>query len=253
MFDILPPEFAVFVALGVWYVAHRLGVRAAVLAVSSIALYVLVLAVTRPAPFARYYFPILPMVVLLAAGGVYAVYSAVVDAASRHSQGRQAIVRLASIALLAVVPLMSLFGYPPASIAVARHSYVGRLDTSTGYTDLLAMSSMIRASDGGVIGRDAAIQTLIPHNQAYTHFLLDEHDYVTYLMWKDDPSVIEMFHRQNIDWVLLRNDITWERDYNLWLRPAYGSDPQHYLRVAESPYFELAYQGQIYTLYHLRG
>jgi len=106
-------------------------------------------------------------------------------------------------------------------------------------------------TDGGVIARDSAIQQLVPDNQVFTHFLLSEADYVTYLSWPDDDDVAEMFEREGIEWALLYKDRRWERDYHVWMTMTYGMEPKHYRRLALSPQFRKAYSGKLYELYHL--
>jgi hypothetical protein len=137
-------------------------------------------------------------------------------------------------------------------VDTAHFKFVDRLDSSTGYHDLTEIAGIISASDGGVIARDSVIQQLVPDNQVFTHFLLSEDDYVTYLSWPDDDDVATMFRERGIEWALLYKDRRWERDYHVWLTKTYAVEPAHYRRITYSPIVDQVYVGEVYLLYHLR-
>ncbi|HJT93303.1 MAG TPA: hypothetical protein VJ777_15430 [Mycobacterium sp.] len=252
--DILPSYLLVLAVPGLIGVRQALGNRSAVFCLTCFGAYLAVLAITRPSPFARYYFPVIPLVILVVAAGVLAVANRLTSASfqlcpppERHNRTSGAI----ALVIIAVA-LASLVGLSSA-VADARHGFVDRLHTSPGYRDITAMAPLIAASEGGVIARDSAVQPFVPDNQVYTHFLLTEEEYATFLSWPDDAEAVRVLRAHSIDWVLLRNDIRWERDYHVWLTVEYGLQPQHYARVAVSPNFELVYSGSVYTLYRLRS
>lgn len=249
--DVMAPLFLCLALPGIVYVRQRLGLRAAAAVSLSIAAYLLLLLVTRPAPFARYYYPVLPLLVLLSSGGIMLVANA---ASQFIPPGKPALMaRLLAAAAMGVAAVSPLVSLAPGAVASAQFRYVERLPTSTGYQDFRVIAEMVEASEGGVIARDSALQVLIPENQMFTHYMLNEQDYVTFLAWPDDEAVAAMFERRDIEWVLLRNDLRWERDYHVWLDVAYGIEPRHYAEVARSPYFEHAFTGRAYTLYRFTG
>lgn len=239
--DLLPPVLLLFVVPGLWYVWRTLGPRAVLFCIACLAAYGSLLLVTRPAPYARYFFPVLPLVILLASAGLWTGLGGIGSALGRPV--------LAAFAVAAAA--LPLLGELPPAVATSHFRFVERLDSSPGYKDLLAMADHISQTDGGIVARDSAIQQVVPNNQVFTHFLLSEDDYVMYLSWPDDAAVAEMFQRRKIEWALVYNDLKWERDYNVWLEAAYGVEPRHYQRIADSPYFERVYAGRAYQLYHL--
>lgn len=248
---LLPKYLLVLVLPGFVFVGRRFGLRASLLAVSCLAAYAGVLAVTRPSPFARYFFPILPLVLLLASAGLVSVAHWL-----RHAAWPKRGASLESLspiiaAGLGVLVVTILAGYPPPPVDQAHDRFVNRLETSAGYKDMTAMAELIDATNGGVIARDSAIQAVVPDNQVFTHYLLSEQEYVTFLTWPSDRTVAAVLRDREIEWVLLRNDTRWERDYHVWVNVAYGQAPRHYTEIVSSPYFVRAYSGSIYTLYRL--
>jgi hypothetical protein len=240
--DLVPPALLLLVIPGVWYVWRKLGAKDVLFAFVCLAAYAGVLLFTRPAPYARYFFPILPLVVLFVSAGIWV---AIENAGS-------VVGRAGLIALIVATGAVALLGEVPSPVSSAQYRYVDRLETSSGYGDFTAMAELISNTKGGVIARDSSLQALIPNNQMFTHYLLSEDDYVTFLSWRDDGSVIAMLKRRGIEWVLLYQDPRWERDYHVWLERAYGVAPDHYVRVTTSPWFEHVYQGERFQLYHLR-
>ncbi len=251
LFDVVPPGLLALALPGLWEVQRRMGGRAVVFCLACFGIYGALLEFTRPSPFARYYFPILPLLVGLIAAGLFAIARTIAEsggAASEHSVALRT--RLILCLVMVVVAGFFLVGHQPQALVDAHRRYVAALDTSAGADDLSTMAQMIGATRGGVIARDSTIQQLVPDNQVYTHFLLTEPEYVNYLAWPNDATVRATLDARDIEWVILRNDVRWERDYNVWLAKSYGVPPQHYLRIAASPLFEVAYRGPIYTLYH---
>lgn len=250
--DILPWYLAIFVLPGLVAVWQARGFRAVLVCVLSFGLYLALLLFTQPSPFARYYFPVIPLLVTLAAAGIMRTAAWLRGAPWLSAHVDYSSVATIVAAVVAGAALLPVLGRPPVAISDAQFRYVDRLDSSPGYQDLTAVADVVAQTNGGIISRDSAIQQLLPNNQVYTHYLLDEDEYVTYLSWPDDDSVIAMLEAHHIEWVLLRNDIRWERDFNIWLDEAYGMEPQHYVRIAESPRFDRVYTGGVYTLFRLR-
>jgi hypothetical protein len=192
----------------------------------------------RPAPFAKYFYPILPLVTLLVAAGFLALLRNLDQPRNR-----------AMIAMTCLAMGLLFLMVKPGPVDVAHSRYVDRLDTSPGYHDMLAVATSID-DKRGVISRDAIIQQLIPDNALNSIFGLTEADYVTYLSWPSDDAVLAVFDKYDIGWVLLYTNVErWELGFNVWLPEAYGVQPQHYLAIENSPSFARAYSGPVYTLY----
>jgi hypothetical protein len=207
------------------------------------------LLITRPAPFARYYFPLLPLIVLLVSAGILALYKNLVEEArATASSDRRRALAIACAGVLALLPVL---GVAPSAVKDAHFRYHERLEGSAGYQDMMAMRELIQAGAGGVIARDSAIQAELPDNQVYTHYLLSEAEYVTFLSWPSDEQAVDVLRRRGISWVILVNDLRWERDYHVWLPATYGIPVRHFARVPASPGFREAYKGRVYSLYEL--
>jgi hypothetical protein len=244
---------SVLVLPGLVFVWRKLGARAAIACAACIGLQLVTLIITRPSTHARYQYPLMPLIVLLASGGLYLVAglfaSMLRDRSS--SDGRMDLTRQVVLLTCVVVAAVALHSAPSAP-ADAHTYYVARPERDRVYRDLQAISGIMGRSEGAVIARDSAIQEMRPENQVFTSVLLSEAEYVTYLTWPDDHSVLETFAKRNIQWVLIRKKVErWERDYNAWLPLAYGKEPQHYLRLPYSPAFRQLYDGYAYQLYRV--
>ncbi|MEX2225312.1 MAG: hypothetical protein WEB52_02540, partial [Dehalococcoidia bacterium] len=243
------------VGAGILFVRRRFGLRGAIFCVSCIILQFTLILLTRPSAHARYFYPLLPLLVLLAAGGLFWM-SSVLASVLRDSSltgaglgfGRRHVMILASL-FVGSVSLIS----APSAPSDAHHYFVERPERDMALRDIRALAPLIDGTTGGVIARDSAVQHFLPDNQVFTHFLLSEEDYVTYLSWRSDQSVVEMLTRNGIEWVLIRNNrLRWEHDYNVWLEHAYGVPPLHYVRVDRSPAFDEVYSDYAYRLYRLK-
>jgi hypothetical protein len=212
-----------------------------------------VLLVTRPAPFARYFYPVLPLVVLLVSAGIVSVITEVFGARREGfaMSGGGSTLRIVVSGAIVLCGVMAATGMAPGAVADAQFRFSGRLDESPGYREFMAISDIIDDDGAGVIARDSALQALLPDNQMYTHFLLTEGEYVTFLTWTDEDEVIRVLEERGIGWVLIRNDLTWEREYHVWLRHAYNRPARHFEEIPASPNFRERYRGEIYTLYQL--
>lgn len=250
--DVVATPLLLFVAPGMWYLWRRMGLRAVICCGASVCLYTAVLVVTRPAPFPRYFYPVMPLVTLLVTAGIVAVATGLTaETAGRNAKALANGPRVALIAAVWALAVLPLVGVLPDAVATAHFRYNDRLATSQGYRDLAAMADQIRRTDQGVIARDSSIQAELPENQVYTHFLLTEPEYVTFLSWPSDAAVLSVLRDRGISWVILVNETRWERDYHVWLPTTYFLRVQHYEKIRVSPNFRLAYEGEVYTLYTL--
>jgi hypothetical protein len=158
---------------------------------------------------------------------------------------------LVASAVVVCAAVVALAGAVPGPVSDAQYRYSGRLEESPGYREFVAISDIIGDSRLGVIARDSSLQALLPDNQVYTHFLLTEDEYVTFLLWPDDEAVVETLQARDIGWVLLRNETAWERHYHVWLQHAYGAPARHYQVIPDARDFTERHRGDIYTLYQL--
>jgi hypothetical protein len=248
--DVLPPLFLIFLFPGLWYVGREYGWRAAIFCGVALSAYLLVLVWTRPAPFARYYFPILPLLALLVSAGLFGTFQ-VLD----RSRCGAPIARPALTIVVCMLGILPFLGHHSSAVSDAQYRFVDRLDSSVGYQDFLSMASIIEGSgsQAGIIARDSSMQALLPANQIYTHFLLTEDEYATFLAWQEEEPVADLLESRGVRWVLVHNDPRWERDYHLWLPAYHGVPVRHFEMIERSSLFRTAYAGRIYTLYEFTG
>jgi hypothetical protein len=105
----------------------------------------------------------------------------------------------------------------------------------------------------GVIGARALQLAWVDSDiENYGTFFLTEDEFVTFLTWPNDFSVIEVLERHDIGWVLVNRDRALETTYNaVWIGPAYGLPVRHLEALKESRNFCLAMNRDGYLLYRL--
>lgn len=108
-------------------------------------------------------------------------------------------------------------------------------------------------TDGrGIIARDQVMQAFVPGSQVHNPLSIEEDDWVTYLSWPDEEAVLTVLNKYNIGWVVLRQDIRFERDYHgSWLINETGQLPRHYLEIENASNFEKVATGDYYILYRV--
>jgi hypothetical protein len=229
------------VPIGLFYTWRMFGGRAVAFVLMSSVFFLATLAFVRPSPFVRYYYPIFPLVILLASLGAYAIWHQLTSGVGPRFAALTLVLALAMTALVSPLTLSV-----PAKY---QYKYAERLHTSSSYRDMSRIAGIID-DKRGVVGRDSAIQVLIPKNQTHTVFLISEEDYVTYLSWPSDEAALAVLDKYGIGWLLLYKDAErWERDYNVWLQRVYGIPPRHYLAIESAQGIEKVYDGRIYALY----
>jgi hypothetical protein len=241
---ILPAPVWLLSVLGLWSLQRDKGPRAAAFVLACIGFFVITLAVIRPAPYPRYFYPIFPLVTLLAAFGAFTIWRTLTRLGPAH--------HVLGLGLACGIGASLYFGYTTSTVSDYQTKYAGRLDSSPTYRDMRGIARTIDDSRG-VIGRDSSMQILLPDNLIHTVFLVSEPDYVSYLSWQDEESVVGVLLRYDIGWVLLYKDAErWEHGYNVWLERAYDLPPHHYVAIQDSDNFELAFDGGILQLYRLK-
>ncbi len=242
--ELMPAPLWAVALFGLGSLFATRGVRAGVFAVACIGFFICTLAVIRPAPYARYFYPILPFVTLLGAYGFYSYW----EFMKRRPFGRFFMTGVAGVAIV----LAALAGFIPSARATYNTKYADRLESSPSYSDMRAIAGIIH-DERGVIARDSGMQAVILSNQIHTVFLVSERDYVTYLSWPSDEEVMLVLRKYDIGWILLYKDTErWEKGYNIWLEEAYGVPPRHYTMVEHAPDFRLAFDGKVYRLYQVK-
>lgn len=235
---LLPPFAWALVPLGALFVWRRYGVRGIAFALAVVATLVVPVFVFRPAPFGRYFYPVLPALILLATGGMALMWSWCSETFKLRPSFGLLIIGAISLALAAGF----LLGHG-AEYDIERGWQSAKRQEMTQFSRFIT-------DERGIVSRDSQIQALMPDNQLYTYFFIEEDDYVTYLSWPDEDAVLNVLSKYDIGWVLLYKNVRWERDYNnSWLTTVTGELPQHYLRIEEADAFLKVASGKTYVLY----
>jgi hypothetical protein len=190
--------------------------------------------------FARYFYPLLPGLAILAATGLGAVAGLV----RRLAAGRL-------IPLAQGVPLMLVAALYAAQLA-STHGEAAREARTRERTDLMRMDSLVDDGRAVIATRRSVVLTLeAPQVVLYYADMLREREYISYMTWQRDP-MMEVLERRNIGWALVRKPVGRELRYNAtWLRPGYGLMPTYIKELDKDPMSCLAYDGTRYKLYRL--
>jgi hypothetical protein len=195
--------------------------RAFVLVVTGF--YLLAITVKQIPPYARYYSPIWPGMVLLV--------GALVAFAVRRVGGRGR--PLLGGALLVALALGAAAAYEEAVPLLA--------DDRAGVYSQPAAMFADQIDDGkGVIGARAhqMLFSVGTDTQTWGDQFLTEEEYVTYLTWPSDEAVLAMLQSHDIGWVIIGRDRVLETQYNnTWLVPFHHQRARHVQRVGESGMF----------------
>jgi len=83
---------------------------------------------------------------------------------------------------------------------------------------------------------------------------LSEADFVTYLTWPDDKTILDMMHRIGAGWIFILSQPSLETDYHqTWVGPTYGLQVRHVRQVALSDEFCLVAEIDGRRLYRVGG
>jgi len=228
------------VPVGAGFIWRQHGARAGLFVMACVAFFLASLAVIRPAPYDRYFYPVLPLTIALATAGTIAISRIMPDVLKRAS--------IAGIVFVAVAYALTVNSEASEFTNVIN---LDNIQKSRSYNEMLKVADLIDDSKG-IISRDSRIQSVLPDNRVSTVFLIDEADYVTYLTWPSDSEVQEMLGKYDIGWLLLYKDAgRWERDYNVWLERNYGLKPRHYIEASRSTEFRKVMDGRVYVLYQV--
>jgi hypothetical protein len=198
--------FGVFAIVGLFAVPRR--VRLLVLAF--VAIYVGSMLAAKPAPYARYLLPLLPIFVLLVGFGLRVV-------AQRFWSSRPVI----PVACITVISLVAGVTFLQQLIVVKKH------DQFVAGTPLTPIDRLV--NDGkNVIGvRSPQLVYVDSEARVVGPLFLSERDYVTYLTWPSTEKVLAMFARHDIGWIFIQSNRRKEYRYPAsWLTPTYGEKPQ---------------------------
>lgn len=189
------------------------------------------LAATRSAGFPRYFYPILPGLVILASTGLHHVLR---DRRTPHWS--HAVFGLAALA--AVVA------------NTAEPSMLSHLDDKPRLAELAQAASFVEAGDGVLGYRSMALNIIDPEARTFHHDLIDEAEYVALYEW-DQSELAEYATARDIEWVLLTLPAErWEASYNdSWFVREFGFPTSHARVLAASNC--LAFAGEYVALYEL--
>ncbi len=176
------------------------------------------LVISRSAGFERYYYPVLPAVVLLAAIGASVVVKRTPPAVS------------AGFLLLLTCLIVSQASQSFLTTVDARARGEERLEEVTKVATFIASEGR----ESGVIGaRSFLLNNVDPRIRTFHIDLLSEDDYASFYAW-DEVKLRELVARENIRWVVLSKPFErWEEGYNnAWLAPL-GRRTQHVRALEE--------------------
>jgi hypothetical protein len=183
------------------------------------AIYIASMLYTKPAPYPRYFLPLIPGFALLAAIGFQRVW--------KQLRVTRPLVPIACITILGVVTGATYFQQirdvreRDAGIAVGPFRHIASL-----------------VDDGkGVIGvRSPQLLYVDDDVQVWGSLYLDEKEYVTYLTWPSDDEVLRMFAKHNIGWIYIQDNRLLEYLYPAtWLLPTYHLLPRFVSGILASP------------------
>ena len=195
--------------------------RARLVAIGFTVIFIGSILATKPAPYARYFLPLMPGFAILAPIGFGRVW--------QRLRSTRATVAVACLLVFALVAGLTFFD----EIRFARQS-----DSRIARGPLRSMTALV--NDGkGVIGvRSPQLLYVDDEIQAYGPLFLSEADYVMYLSWPSDEQVLAMFKRNNIGWVYIQSNRYLETLYPAtWLYPTYHLQPRFISQIVDSPNF----------------
>lgn len=191
------------------------------------------LAISRSAGFVRYYYPILPAVVILGGLGLHRLLQRFPQARTRGAL---------------VLGALALLGLQLGS--VVQTSIHGRLRGDPFIADMRLAADAID-DDRGVIGYRSFFLNLADADiDTYVHDILTEEEYVAFYRW-DEEALATLSTERDIGWVLLlRPTDRWEKRYNdAWLGPGFGESARHVSALRDADCLVL--EGEEFELYDL--
>lgn len=190
--------------------------------------------------FARYFYPLLPGLVILAAVGLAGAIGYL-----RSSRFKFAVPVVTGVLVAAVA--IGFFTRLADTVDVAGEA------RESERTDLIRMASLIDDDRAVIASRRSTVLMLeAPHVFIYYADVLSEREFVSYLTWRRD-EVAQTLQRRNIGWALVRKPARQEVRYNAtWLEPAYGVRPVYTKELKKDPMSCLVYDGARYKLYRVR-
>jgi hypothetical protein len=185
-----------------------------------------------------YYYPFIPLAVILSAQGVFQLFT--------WSKSKKIKVAVLTIALCLLL-VFSVNNYTN----VRKNFEVKMSGYSSIIRDLKEFNTLI-PNGSNILFRSREISPHLPYkNILMITKDLSEEDAIIYLDWQNDENVVRVLIKYNISYVILYKDIRLERDYHVWFKLIKGYSPNHYYRINESPYFEKVREGSKYILYKL--
>lgn len=216
---------------GIALLSARMRIR--LLALLATGLLLAALLRTSAPPFPRYLAPLIPGLAIAAGIGL----GRLTGAGSRVRR----LVAGSLVGLLAV-------GAATATRSMARDVHRNRQAVlASGIAEVAA-----RVDDGrSVMGvRPHQIHFVDPTVPIETTKRFTEEEFVTFLTWPDDRSVLNVLRRHDVGWVFVLRNRRLEVEYHqTWVRPQYGLPVRHPEALAASPAFCEALRTAQHVLY----
>jgi len=119
--------------------------------------------------------------------------------------------------------------------------------TSGVYVEELREVREFLSGGNKVLTRGGAYYPYLGKIELVTVSTFTEPEGVRFLAWDDAYEVLSNYE---VDFILLHNDLTWERAfYSAWTRRYYGFVPSHFEEIKTDPNFELIHVGNLFSLY----
>jgi hypothetical protein len=248
LFTVLPRGLVGAMGWAAWLVVplgimglSKLSTRAKVFVVVAALGLVAPMILYQTRVFARYFYPLLPGLAILAAVGLSNVIGYMRSPRLRFAAPVVTGVLIAGVAV----------GFF-AGLADAVNAASAERE-SAERRDLVRIASLVE-DDRAVIAprRSTVLMLEAPDVFVYYADVLTEQEFVSYLTWQRD-KIEQTLLRRNIGWALVRKPARREVLYNAtWLEPAYGVKPTYAKELQRDPMSCLVYDGARYRLYRLR-
>jgi hypothetical protein len=212
--------------------ALRSGWSARIFVGVSAVVFLAALAINSPATFGRYLAPLAVGLALVVAVGVVAMLK---------GGGEARLIGRIVLSVLTAAALFQLVDSVSEKVEQRNQLIVGPAPEFAATID--DDRTVIGVRPHQILWTDPSVPT------AYARTMTEE-DWVTYLTWPDDDSVVEMMDRYDAGWVYVMPDSRLEVDYHTtWLEPTYGLSAEHVERINESDQFCLVKEVHGHLLY----
>jgi len=192
--------------------------------------------VSNISPIYVYMYPMMPALILAAGLGLKWIIGA-----DHH--------RAVAVAIVILI-----FALAVGSVSIAASNFERRQADAKALLSDMEMFQSVMEPNKKVLFRSYAISPLLPRE---TVLMLTgdiaEEDAVTYLNWTSEEAVSAVMEKYGIRYVILYKDVRWERDFHIFFNIREGHPPNHYIKIEDSPNFEMVLEGGITKLFRYAG